>query len=183
MSGYEIMPCYASEYDFMLTKTYISITKQLVEYWEDYISTHDENIVKQIEDFKRFYNNYEDFDLYFNFDISSQAETILAQRFIVQQYEKKGHTMPIRTVKALLNKKKLEYKIILHIMKGFNFNKYAKDKRYCDNRECPYSICFEELEKYYGKDWVCEKCSTTENATQNKDLYTPSSSLDETSSH
>ena len=43
-----------------------------------------------------------------------------------------------------------------------DFDKYAKEERYCDNKDCPYEsyICFEELEKYYGKDWVCEKCST-----------------------
>ena len=36
-----------------------------------------------------------------------------------------------------------------------------EDERYCDNKNCPYGsyICFEELEKYSGKEWVCEKCS------------------------
>ena len=34
------------------------------------------------------------------------------------------------------------------------------DERYCDNEKCPYAsyICFEELEKYRGKPWVCAKC-------------------------
>ena len=35
-----------------------------------------------------------------------------------------------------------------------------EDERYCDNEKCPSAsyICFEELEKYRGKPWVCTKC-------------------------
>ena len=45
------------------------------------------------------------------------------------------------------------------------------DERYCDNEKCPHAsyICFEELEKYKGKPWVCAKCvmATTKKTKNN----------------
>jgi len=49
-------------------------------------------------------------------------------------------------------------------MSEIEIMKEEEEERYCDNKNCPYGsyICFEELEKYSGKDWVCEKCSKEE---------------------
>ena len=46
------------------------------------------------------------------------------------------------------------------IMKKEPERQVDDDERYCDNEKCPYAsyICFEELENYRGKPWVCAKC-------------------------
>ena len=154
-----------SGYDYMLTTTYISITKQIAEYWEDYKSAHEdeeeETIQEQIEDFKYYYGNCENTLCYYDFDINAQVGTLFAQRFIIQKVEDSGFDMDMSALKRMTTANGLKAMLLYWIMEDFDFDKYAKEERYCDNVECPYGsyICFEELEKYNGKEWVCEKCS------------------------
>ena len=62
------------------------------------------------------------------------------------------------------------------IMKKEPEQQVDDDERYCDNEKCPYAsyICFEELEKYRGKPWVCAKCVYEDNeeiVIQTGDIY------------
>jgi hypothetical protein len=111
MSGYEIM----------LTTTYVSISEEIAKVWEFCKAEHkNETIEDQIHSLKYYYANHENFDLYFNFDISSQAEILLAQRYIVQKIQYNGRKMmSMSELKQLFNKSKLKHLLLFYIIEDF----------------------------------------------------------------
>ena len=111
-----------SSYDYMLTNTYISITKQIGELWKIY--DKDGNMDEMIDEFKYFYGNHENSLLYFDFEnCPTRVETLLAQRFIIQKVEDMECDMGMTALKQLTTANGLEAMILYWVMEDFDFNK------------------------------------------------------------
>mgnify|MGYP000073443820 CR=1 FL=1 len=106
-----------SSYDYMMTKTYISITKKIAELWNEYDSE------KSFEEFKYFYGNHENSLMYYDFDISTRVETLLAQRFIIQKVEDMGFDMDMSALKRMTTANGLEAMLLYWVMEDFDFKK------------------------------------------------------------
>jgi hypothetical protein len=119
-----------SGYDYMLTTTYISITKQIAELWENY--DKDGDMDKVIEEFKYFYGNHENSLMYYDFDISTRVETLLAQRFIIQKVEDMGFDMDMSALKRMTTANGLEAMLLYWIMEDFDFESILNEKIKCD---------------------------------------------------
>ena len=114
--------------DYMRTTTYISITKQIAEYWEDYKSSHeDEDIQKQIDEFKYFYGNHENTLCYYDIDIPTRVGTLFAQRFIIQKIEDMGFDMDMSALKRMTTANGLNGMLIYWIMEDFDFKEKDED--------------------------------------------------------
>ena len=110
--------------DYMRTTTYISITKQIAEYWEDYKSANeDEDIQKQIDEFKYLYGNHENTLCYYDIDIPTRVGTLFAQRFIIQKIEDMGCDMDMSALKRMTTANGLEAMLLYWIMEDFDFKK------------------------------------------------------------
>ena len=108
--------------DYMRTTTYISITKQIAEYWEDYKSANeDEDRQKQIDEFKYFYGNNENTLCYYDFDIPTRVGTLFAQRFIIQKAQDIPMDMNNFDFKRLTNANGLNSMLLYWIMEDFDF--------------------------------------------------------------
>ena len=114
--------------DYMRTTTYISITKQIAEYWEDYKSANeDEDIQKQIDEFKYIYGNHENTLCYYDIDIPTRVGTLFAQRFIIQKIEDMGFDMDMSALKRMTTANGLNGMLIYWIMEDFDFKEKDED--------------------------------------------------------
>ena len=107
-----------SGYDYMMTTTYISITTQIAELWNAY--DKDDDMEKVIEEFKYFYGNHENSLLYFDFDVSTRDETLLAQRFIIQKTDDIGFDMDMSALKRMTTVNGLNAMLLYWIMEDFS---------------------------------------------------------------
>jgi len=110
-----------SAYDYMMTKTYISITKQIAELWEYDDKDEDCDMETQIEEFKYYYGNHENSLMYYDIDITTREETLLAQRFIIKKVEDFGFDMDMSAVKNMTTENGLKSMLLYWVMEDFDF--------------------------------------------------------------
>ena len=108
-----------SKYDFMMTTLYNDIKNQMIELWNDY--DKDGNIEDIIEEFKYYYGNHENSIYYYDFDINTRVETLLAQRFIIQKQEDMGLDMDMSDLKRMTTANGLEALLLFWIMEDIDF--------------------------------------------------------------
>lgn len=108
-----------SNYDFMMTTTYNEIKNQIVQLWMDY----DKDGVMEdiIEEFKYFYGNHDNSLCYYDFEIESVNETLLAQKYIMQHMDDNGYDMVISDMLQLASPSGIKKHLIYWIMEEIDF--------------------------------------------------------------
>ena len=95
-----------------MTTTYVSIMKQIYDLYDP-----DEEY--DMEEFKYFYGNHENSLHYYDFDISTQEETLLFQQFIIQKIEDTGCAMDMSAMKRITTKDGLKAMLLYWVMEDF----------------------------------------------------------------